>query len=367
MSDYLLDDRTIHIDTIPLSKIAKVEFGTRITKNRATGNLYPVYGGGGETFRTDDYNRQDELIISRFGMSKNCVRFVKDKFFLNDSGLTLSIDNPNCLRDYLNIVLLNSKEQIYSFGRGGAQKNLNVESFLNLEIPLPSIQIQEEFIKEISNYQKIIDGCNLVIENYRPSIEIDPAWSMVKLGELATTEYGTSQKSQDNGKYVVLRMGNLQNGEIDFADLVYSDDEDDFKKLELTAGDVLFNRTNSPELVGKTSLFTGHNLPSIFAGYLVRVKVDKKKLLPEYLNAILNSSHGQKLNAKNVSISGSQANINASKLKTYPIPLPDMNIQIEIVKRLETERNLIEGNRKLIETYTDRIQQKIRGLWSNPH
>ena len=154
---------------------------------------------------------------------------------------------------------------------------------------------------------------------------MDPSWEMVELGDMATTEYGTSEKSLSDGQYVVLRMGNLQDGELDFSDLVYSDNQDDFKKLELHDGDILFNRTNSPELVGKASIFRGHTRPTIFAGYLVRVKVNEERL--EYLNVVLNSSYGQALNEKNVSISGNQANINATKLKGYLIPTPPLEMQ----------------------------------------
>ena len=78
------------------------------------------------------------------------------------------------------------------------------------------------------------------------------------MGEMASTEYGTSEKSLPDGQYLVLGMGNLKGGEIDFSDLVYSDNHDDFKKLELHDADILFNRTNSPKLVGKASIFRGH-------------------------------------------------------------------------------------------------------------
>ena len=64
---------------------------TRIVKKNSVGTQYPVYGGGDETFRTDQYNREDQLIISRFGMSEKCVRFVNGKFYLNDSGMSLNL------------------------------------------------------------------------------------------------------------------------------------------------------------------------------------------------------------------------------------------------------------------------------------
>lgn len=119
----------------------------------------------------------------------------------------------------------------------------------------------------------------------------------------------------------VLRMGNLQGGRIDWNDLVYTDDEREIAKYALHPGDVLFNRTNTIDLVGKTSIYTGEH-PAIFAGYLIRVNVNKDKLDSRYLNYILNTEQAKKYSLKVLSVAVSQANINGQKLKTYPVPLP---------------------------------------------
>nr|WP_283164005.1 restriction endonuclease subunit S [Roseibaca domitiana] len=158
------------------------------------------------------------------------------------------------------------------------------------------------------------------------------------IGEVCTGfEYGTSSKSQPKGKMPVLRMGNLQSGEIDWSDLVYTDSDADIEKLKLIDGDVLFNRTNSLEHVGKTAIYRG-DMPAIFAGYLIRVHYDKSNLLPDFLNMFLNSKsardYGRSISGKSVN----QANISASKLKTYPIILPSVRAQEEIVRMMESLR-----------------------------
>lgn len=71
-----------------IGSVIKLNFGTRITKMNDSGHQYPVYGGGGESFRTDNFNRQDEWVISRFAMSEACVRRVSGKFWMLDSGFT---------------------------------------------------------------------------------------------------------------------------------------------------------------------------------------------------------------------------------------------------------------------------------------
>ena len=146
--------------------------------------------------------------------------------------------------------------------------------------------------------------------------------------------YGTSKKSKSSGKMIVLRMGNLQNGEIDWNDLAYSDDERDIKKYLLSTGDVLFNRTNSAELVGKTSIYRGE-YPAIYAGYLIKLDYDRDILNGEYLNYVLNSPNAKEY-CNHVKTDGvNQSNINARKIGAYVIPLPPLNEQKEIVRLLD--------------------------------
>lgn len=132
-----------------LSEIIDVEYGTRIVRKAEEGTIYPVYGGGSETFRADNYNREDRIVISRFGMSPYCVRRVKEKFFLNDSGFTVVPKNEMIiLSSYLDIYMESIQEQIYLCGRGVAQKNIDMEMFNNIKIPLPPLEIQEQIVKE---------------------------------------------------------------------------------------------------------------------------------------------------------------------------------------------------------------------------
>lgn len=106
----------------PLAKLIQLNFGERITKLHNAGSLCPVYGGGGESFRTDEFNRQNEYVVSRFAMSRECVRKVKGKFWLLDSGFTFSPLNNSTSKAYIAYWLLNSQDRIFSCTRQGAQK-----------------------------------------------------------------------------------------------------------------------------------------------------------------------------------------------------------------------------------------------------
>ena len=147
-------------------------------------------------------------------------------------------------------------------------------------------------------------------------------WDVLPLGKLVrSVEYGSAAKSDGKGAVPVLRMGNLQAGKIDWSDLVYTNDIDEINKYTLQPGDVLFNRTNTIDLVGKTSIYEGGS-PAIFAGYLIRINVVSDLLDSRFLNYILNTEFSRKYSAKVLSVAVGQANINGQKLKTYPIPLP---------------------------------------------
>ena len=159
------------------------------------------------------------------------------------------------------------------------------------------------------------------------------SWRDVKLAEVAHTfSYGSAAKSSKAGTVPVLRMGNIQEGQIDWSDLVYTSDPLEIEKYKLSKGDVLFNRTNSPELVGKTAVYQGER-PAIYAGYLIRVRCSSE-LLPEYLNYCLGSKAGRDYCWSVKSDGVSQSNINAKKLAAFSFALPPVREQAEIVRRV---------------------------------
>ena len=127
---------------------------------------YPVYGGGGATFTTKSYNREDAILISRFAMSKKCTRYVRGKFFLNDSGLTLNPKDARMLFDFLKWHIISINDKIYSLGRGVAQKNLDMNRFPLLSLYLPSLYEQKVIAAELDAIQRMIDGYKAQIKDF---------------------------------------------------------------------------------------------------------------------------------------------------------------------------------------------------------
>lgn len=141
-----------------IGESCNVNYGTRVVRKRDGGSIYDVYGGGGATFKMDTYNREDCLVVSRFAMSPICTRFVQGKFFLNDSGLTLSPKENSGLREsFMNIILLANNDNIYKYGRGSAQRNLKVDEFCTMPISYPKSLTEQERIVALldAEFEKI--------------------------------------------------------------------------------------------------------------------------------------------------------------------------------------------------------------------
>jgi type I restriction enzyme S subunit len=168
------------------------------------------------------------------------------------------------------------------------------------------------------------------------------SWAWEKLGWMTCgVEYGTGAKSLESGSVPVLRMGNIQNAKFDWSDLVYTSDENEILKYTLKTGDVLFNRTNSPELVGKTSIYRGER-PALFAGYLIRINQIPSIVDSQYLNLFLNS-HIARQQGNRVKTDGvNQSNMNGEKLSNYAFPYCSLAEQREIVKILEEKLSIID-------------------------
>ena len=165
--------------------------------------------------------------------------------------------------------------------------------------------------------------------------ELPDGWFWERLGLMTLgVEYGTSAKSQPEGKVPVLRMGNMQNGKIDWTDLVYSDNDEEIKQYSLKKGDVLFNRTNSPELVGKTSIIETDE-KAIFAGYLIRInhltEITDGRYLTYFLNSMIAKKYGNFVKTDGVN----QSNINGQKLINYPFVFCSLEEQKEVANILE--------------------------------
>ncbi|MER0396118.1 restriction endonuclease subunit S [Vibrio vulnificus] len=315
-------------------------------------------------------------------------------FLVPDLGSPMTIA-PNGVRvrateissnEFLNYYIKSPQGQdiIAAITGGNAQQKFNKTALKRSPVPLPPKEQQQLIVKKLDSvFEKLgmvqsrLDKVPLLLKRFRMSVlsaavsgELTEewrdannadSWEHVSLKQVGKGfNYGSSAKSKKEGSVPVLRMGNLQDGKLDWSDLVYTSDEKEIEKYKLEPGDVLFNRTNSPELVGKTSIYRGER-DAIFAGYLIKVQ-GTERLNSEYLNIQLNSP-GARDYCWQVKTDGvSQSNINAQKLKAYEFNLPSIEEQEEIVRvvsELLAKSDLVKKQYEIAKLRVDKLTQSI--------
>lgn len=316
------------------------------------------------------------------------------------------------------------KEQVKS----GIKTEIKPKTFLNLEIMLPDLTTQKQIASKLNKLESTVKDLDFtifhnkeLIEKLRQSILQDaiqgklvpqdptdePASELLKkikdekiqtknrikdsLDEIKALfhvpsswiwckfsniikhmEYGTSEKSSEiNIDIPVLRMNNIQKGILDYSNLKYvSPDIKDLPKLYLQKYDILFNRTNSYELVGKTALFEGNNNKYTFASYLIRVCLFKNYINPKYVTYYLNSQLFRKLQIEPLIIQQcGQANYSGDKLKNVLIPIPPKEEQARIVEKVDELMQLfdkLENENANAQKYSSKLLQSIMQKYFTP-
>lgn len=250
----------------------------------------------------------------------------------------------------------------------GAQGSTNYAAIrpadvLSYEIPLPSLGEQRRIVSRIDQLSaKVNEARCLRQQSSAQTVALLPSttahvfaqskadgWQRGKLGDYVLDDcYGTSERANDDETGVpVLRMGNIQNGRIDLRSLKYLHlSQRDRERLLLEVGDILVNRTNSAELVGKCAVF---ELPGeySFASYLIRLRLDDTRADPRLVAAYINSPIGRSYMLREKRQMTGQANVNATKLKALPIALPSLIDQQRIVAYLERSQATFEGLKRV--------------------
>ncbi|MFQ2116623.1 restriction endonuclease subunit S [Aeromonas veronii] len=191
---------------------------------------------------------------------------------------------------------------------------------------------------------------------------IPEGWKLLTVGDvLNDTQYGLSDSLEDHGRYPVLRMMNITNGYVDPNDLKYLDwPKEEASRYILNNGDIVFNRTNSMEWVGRTGIFELDG-DYLFASYLIRLVTNEKKLTPYYLTQYLNLPLIQYRLKAYATPGVSQANINPGSLKSLPILVPPLKRVKEVEKVLrefDNELNVAKEHYHRMIQFVESIKSK---------
>jgi type I restriction enzyme, S subunit len=303
--------------------------------------------------------------------------------------------NPYFLKTFLESTAI--KQAISKKNRGVGMNNIGLEDVKNIQIPFPPLLEQGRIVAKIEELFSFLDAgteslrkVQAQLKRYRQAVlkyafegklteewrkthndKIEPVcklmdtirdnrsvsqkkkipilvtenlpnlpdtWQWIRLGDVADLiQYGTSEKTNlDKNGIPVLRMGNIQDGKLDFQNLKYLPKETpNLPDYFLEAGDVLFNRTNSAELVGKTAVYQKNHPASAFASYLIRARMTKESCDPTILSYYINSHFGRNYINSVVSQQVGQANVNGTKLSMMPIPLIPWQEQQKLRNEME--------------------------------
>lgn len=323
-------------------------------------------------------------IIPKNSICVCCIGSLGKLGILKEDAITNQQINSLILKDknvdllYLYFYLKTIKNKLESIASSTTVKIINKSSFEKIEINLPTLKIQKKISKKLElleNNIQLRKSQLVFLKELTKSLFTtmfgdiktnDKNWEIKKLGEVIQTQYGTSKKATSivTG-FPILRMNNITySGEMDYRDLKYIELSDNEKeKFLLKKGELLFNRTNSKELVGKTGLFE-LDTPMAFAGYLIKMK-PSNLIHSKFLLFFMNSEFMKKLlynKAKNIV---GMANINAKELEDFSIILPPIELQNKFAERIEKIEKLKFEIEKSIETAQNLYDSLISKYFDN--
>ncbi len=330
-----------------LGEVCSIDYGTRIVRKDNVEGEYPVYGSGRAMFSTETFNREGfNILVGRFALSLECVRFVNEKIFLNDSGLSLKPKTDILLHKYIGYYLLHNQNVIYNCARGTAQKNLEMDIFKSIKIPIPPLERQQEIVKYLDF---IYETANKTSSEKIAELKQLNAFCLNNqkiFGENVVKELGDVFKEVKTGKDVVAtdrKKGEYPfygaNGIIDYVDSYIFDG-----KYLLTA------RTGS---LGSLHISNGKFWCS---GDVHRMEFENDTLL-SYTYYYLQTIDFQKFRT-----GSAHPKLSGSSLKSIKIHIPSLERQKEIVEYCEFNDNLIQQLEKEIENNKRQAQLFINGI-----
>jgi type I restriction enzyme S subunit len=329
---------------LPLDVVAEVIYGTRVVKKKHEGTSYPVYGGGGATFKVDSFNRENCMILSRFGMSEECVRWVDGKFFLNDSGLSVHPRNKSVLcQRFLDVQLFGRQLEIYALGRGTAQKNLDLPAFRLMPLVVPPLEEQQRIVAILdeafeglararANAEANLQDARDLFQHVTAMRTNSEEFPRVPLSEICDVRDGT----HDTPKYVehgvpLVTQKNIRPEGLNLENVKLISREDHLaihKRSNVAKGDILISMIGANR--GMSCLVDSDDVFSIKNVGLIKA-TDRMNM--GFLLFYLQSAAAEKYVAEATN-GGAQPFVGLGKLRAFPTPVPERPLQDKIAYEL---------------------------------
>lgn len=335
----------------PPLKISKNDFGKS--------GSFPIIDQSQEEIAgwtdNDDSLVKLEKPVVIFGDHTCAVKYTEKSFAQGADGIKILLTNDQLIPKFLYYVLKNNPVESEGYQRHFAKLK-------RYKIPLPPIEIQKQIVAELDGYVNIISGAKQIVENWKPKIEIDPAWNKVKIGEVTKLMTGgtplTSKKEYYGGDIKWLVSGDIHKGEIFDCDgriTRLALEESNARLLPLDSVLIALNgqgKTRGTVAILRTEAACNQSLVSI--------NPEKDKLLSEFLLYVLRGKYQE---IRNINGDNQRGGLNMPLIRSIEIPIPSLKIQKQIVEKIEAESALVESNKKLIEIYEQKTKDTISKLW----
>ncbi|MFH0856515.1 MAG: N-6 DNA methylase [bacterium] len=339
---------------VPVIKIGNLDKGGLINFNKVQ---YCKYKRELDSY----FINEGDILIAMTGATVGKVAVSNDNEpkYLNQRVGIIATKSEKLSQDFLKRLLVSDKFYNYCqlVAGGGAQGNISPRQILKFKIPLPPIEVQREIVEEIEKYQKIIDGAKQIIENWKPKIEIDPEWESVKLGEVLNIvkEQVDPQKKIGEVFYISLENIDSNSGKI-VGELSTKYEEIKSTKNVFRSGDLLYGKLR-PNL-NKVWLA---DRAGICSTDILVFRCKENSSTNFYWYVLLDEDFVSEAMA---GIKGAQLpRVGFEYLKNLILPLPPLEIQNQIVEKIEAERELVEGNKKLIKIYEQKIKEVLNRIY----
>lgn len=313
-----------------------------------------LYGSSAKLLPADSILVSSRATIGRIAITR--CETATNQGFKN----VIITDKSRALTKYVAFMLTKLVPKMVALSAGGTFKEISKTNFSTLQIPLPPLTIQEEIVAEIESYQKIIDGARQVVENYKPTIKIDPAWESVELGSVASLKYGFTDTARETGDARFIRITDITpDGLLSENNPKYIDLNGENKDYLLNKGDIVVARTGAT--YGKTALFE-KDYPAVFASFLIKVILPQDLIRNEYYWIFAQTEEYWK-QARSLVSGGAQPQFNANAISRVKVPAPSLGEQNRIVNQVRVELGIVEQNKRLIEIFQQKIKDKIAEVW----
>jgi type I restriction enzyme M protein len=305
-----------------------------------------------------------DIIIARTGATygKTAIYEGNEPSIFASFLIRMRVDPKLIIPKYLWSLTWSDKywEQAQRLVTGGGQPQFNANAIKQIKIPLHPLHIQEEIIAELESYQKIIDGARQVVENYKPRIDIDPEWRLLNLKDVCEKITDGTHRTPEYVSEGIpfLRVTDITQSDSSKKYIREKEHNELIKRCHPEKGDVLFSKNGT---IGVAKLIDWDYSFSIFVS-LALLKPKRNIILPEFLEAVMNSGFIQR-QALSHSKSGTVTNLHLVEIRSFTIPIPDLEIQKEVITKLQKETVLIESNESLIHLFDRKIKDRIAKVW----